>query len=275
MTKVYTDLFGRARAIGVENLSMSVRPGETLAILGPNGAGKTTAIKMLAGLLIPTSGQVLIDGLDVTRRRREVLSKIGVMLGDSRSVYWRLTVKDNLEYFAALRGLAGGRARRRISLVTDALALGPLLRKRVGDLSRGMCQKLAFAIALLPDPEVLVLDEPTFGLDVRSRREMRSLLRQAVSDRCRAVILATHQMDEAEALASMVCILKGGRVVALDTVSSLLRRTCDGQRGESGFRPALEDVFLKITSEDQAEEEGSRHSPPERSTGRPYWRRLS
>ncbi|MEW6228117.1 MAG: ABC transporter ATP-binding protein [Bacillota bacterium] len=275
MTKVYTDLFGRARAIGVENLSMSVRPGETLAVLGPNGAGKTTAIKMLAGLLIPTSGQVLVDGLDVTRRRREVLSKIGVMLGDSRSVYWRLTVKDNLEYFAALRGLAGGRARHRISFVTDALALGPLLQKRVGDLSRGMCQRLAFAIALLPDPEALVLDEPTFGLDVRSRREMRGLLHQAASDRCRAVILATHQMDEAEALASMVCILKRGRVVAFDTVSSLLRQTCDGQRGEPGSRLALEDVFLEITSKDQAEEEGSRHSPPERSTGRPHWRRLS
>ncbi|MEW5867034.1 MAG: hypothetical protein AB1774_09275, partial [Bacillota bacterium] len=94
----------------------------------------------------------------------------------------------------------------------------------------------------------------------------------AVSDRCRAVILATHQMDEAEALASMVCILKRGRVVAFDTVSSLLRQTCDGQRGEPGSRLALEDVFLEITSENRAEEEGSRHSPPERSTGHPSWR---
>lgn len=254
---------------------MSVRPGETLAILGPNGAGKTTTIKMLAGLLIPTSGQVLVGGLDVTRRRREVLSRIGVMLGDSRSVYWRLTVKDNLEYFAALHGLAGVLAGRRISFVTDALALGPLLRKPVGDLSRGMCQRLTLAIALLPDPDVLVLDEPTFGLDVKSRREMRGLLRQAVSDRCRAVILATHQMDEAEALASTACILKAGRVVALDTVSSLLRRTCDGLRGEPGSCSALEDVFLKMIAENRAEEEGSRHCPPERSMGRPSWRRSS
>ena len=250
VTKVYTDLLGRPVGAGVEGMTLAVEPGETLALLGPNGAGKTTTIKMLGGLLLPTRGRISICGFDVARRRREALSRIGVMLGDSRSVYWRLTARENLHYFAAIRGLAGKLLKERIAFVTDALGLDPLLKKRAGDLSRGMCQRLAFAIALLPDPEVLVLDEPTFGLDVASRREMRSLLREISSRRSRTVILATHQMDEAEALADRVCILKGGRVVALETVSALLRRSKTHGDSRAAAGPGLEDVFLRVTSDD-------------------------
>ncbi|NLD13017.1 MAG: ABC transporter ATP-binding protein, partial [Firmicutes bacterium] len=198
MTKVYKDFRGRVLATGVEDLSFTIREGETLALLGPNGSGKTTVIKLLAGLLVPSAGRITIGGSDVARQRKKALEKVGVMLGDARSVYWNLTALDNLEYFAALRGIYGKRARDRIKRLAGLLDFEDVLTRRAGELSRGMRQRVLLAIALLPEPRLLILDEPTFGLDVASRHEIRRLLREVATEKGCAVILATHQMEEAQ-----------------------------------------------------------------------------
>lgn len=255
VTKIYRSPFGRESVVGVEHLSLSVGPGEVLALLGPNGAGKTTVVRMVVGLVTPTSGRILVGGLDVRRRRAEALSRVGAVLGESRSTYSRLTARDNLEYFAALRGMSARLARTRISHVVDLLDIQGVLSRRAGDLSRGMRQKLALAIALIPDPEILVLDEPTTGLDVAARREFRAVLRELASAGRRAVILASHDMDEVASVAHSVCVLQRGRVVATHVVAAATGRA--GATGTGGLAACagsesvgseLEELLLDVTS---------------------------
>lgn len=250
VTKVYKDFRGRPLATGIEGLSFAIREGEALALLGPNGSGKTTVIKLLAGILIPTSGRITVGGVDVIEKRRKALKEVGVMLGDARSIYWRLTAQDNLEYFGALRGIYGKSLRGRIKTLARLLDFEGILTRRVGELSRGMRQRLLLAIALLPDPRLLILDEPTFGLDVLSRHEIRQFLREVVAVKQCAIVIATHQMEEAEELASHVCILRQGKAVTLDTVQGLTRkvnRVRDDQVASSSW---LEGVFLEVTREE-------------------------
>jgi ABC-2 type transport system ATP-binding protein len=246
VTKVYRDFRGRPLAMGVEGLSFAIREGETLALLGPNGSGKTTVIKLLAGLLIPTCGRITVGGVDVIRKRKKALEKVGVMLGDARSIYWNLTAGDNLEYFAALRGIYGKKSRERIKTLAGLLDFESILTRRVGELSRGMRQRLLLAIALLPGPRLLILDEPTFGLDVASRHEIRQLLREVVSKRRCAIVIATHQMDEAQELASHVCILRQGKAVTVDTMQGLIAKMSWAIDGQAQSSPWLEEVFLEV-----------------------------
>ncbi|HXL04117.1 MAG TPA: ABC transporter ATP-binding protein [Bacillota bacterium] len=250
VTKVYRDFRGRPVATGIEGLSFSIREGETLALLGPNGSGKTTVIKLLAGLLIPTSGRITVGGVDVIQNPRKALENVGVMLGDARSIYWRLTAQDNLEYFGALRGVCGKKLRERIGALARLLDFESVLTRRVGELSRGMRQRLLLAIALLPNPRLLILDEPTFGLDVLSRHEIRRLLREIVSTKHCAIVIATHQMEEAEELAGRVCILRRGKAVALDTVEGLTRKINGARDGQVASSLLLEEVFLEVTREE-------------------------
>jgi ABC-2 type transport system ATP-binding protein len=233
-------------ATGIQGLSFAIREGETLALLGPNGAGKTTVIKLLAGLLIPTSGRITVGGVDVVRERKKALDKVGVMLGDARSIYWNLRAGDNLEYFAALRGIYGKKSRDRIKVLARLLDFEHILTRRAGELSRGMRQRVLLAIALLPDPRLLILDEPTFGLDVASRYEIRQLLREVATEKRCAIIIATHQMDEAEELASHVCILNQGKAVTVDTMQGLIAKMSWTRDGQAQSAPWLEGVFLEI-----------------------------
>lgn len=265
MTKVYKDFRGRVLATGVEDLSFTIREGETLALLGPNGSGKTTVIKLLAGLLVPSAGRITIGGSDVARQRKKALEKVGVMLGDARSVYWNLTALDNLEYFAALRGIYGKRARDRIKRLAGLLDFEDVLTRRAGELSRGMRQRVLLAIALLPEPRLLILDEPTFGLDVASRHEIRRLLREVATEKGCAVILATHQMEEAQDLAYHVCILRHGKVVTVDTMEGLLGKMERLKHGKVQSSPWLEGVFLELTGTVDGPSESCRG---ELSTGR-------
>ncbi len=247
VTKVYRDFRGRPLATGIEGLSFAIRDGDTLALLGPNGSGKTTVIKLLAGLLTPTYGRIAVGGVDVIRQRKKALEKVGVMLGDARSIYWNLTAGDNLEYFAALRGIYGKKSRLRIKTLAELLDFESILTRRVGELSRGMRQRLLLAIALLPDPRLLILDEPTFGLDVASRHEIRRLLGEVVSEKRCAVVIATHQMDEAQELASHVCILRQGKAVTVDTVQGLIEKMSCAIDGKAQSSPWLEGIFLEVT----------------------------
>jgi len=193
------------------NVSIKVDAGDCVALLGPNGAGKTTLLKLVSGLLYPSEGSVLVDGRDTVSHNAEARRQVGFVLNEERSFYWRLTGRQNLEFFGALDNLSGSRLRRRISHLLEVVGLAAAGEVRVSDYSSGMRQRLAIARGLLADPAILILDEPTKSLDPIGALEMRSL----VSDylHCngrRTLIIATHQVDEAEVLCNRVCVLRAG-----------------------------------------------------------------
>src|SRR5690625_872823 len=177
----------------VENVSFTVQRGEILGLLGTNGAGKTTTIKMICGLLTPDSGTVIVNGLDNQANRLETLREISAVLEGNRNIYWRLTVRENLEYFAGNRGFCRKEVAGRIDALLKQFALKEKEHELVNRLSRGMQQKLAIAVALLADSEVILLDEPTLGLDVETGYEIRELLKDIVKDQKRTIIMRSEE----------------------------------------------------------------------------------
>jgi ABC-2 type transport system ATP-binding protein len=218
VTKTYPGRFGRTSLTAVRDVSFDVHPGEILGLLGPNGAGKSTTLKMVTGLLRPTAGHITIAGVDVADRRSTAVRRLGAVLEGNRNLHWKLTARENLRYFGALKGVDD--LTRRIDGVIDQLGLAPHLAKRVGELSRGLQQRVAIGVALLGEPQVLVLDEPTLGLDVIAGAEFQAVVR-GIADRGCAIVLTTHQMEVAEALSQRIAIIAGGRLAALDSLSSL------------------------------------------------------
>ncbi len=218
VSKVYPGRFGRPPLEAVHDVSFDVAPGEILGLLGPNGAGKTTTLKMITGLLRPTSGHVTISGLDVAQRRSKAVRELGAVLEGNRNLHWKLTAFENLRYFGALKGVAD--LRIRADAVIARLGLEPHKEKRVGELSRGLQQRVAIAVALLGRPRVMVLDEPTLGLDVLAASAFKEVIRAIALDGC-AIVLTTHQMEVAQALADRIAIIAGGRLAALDSLEAL------------------------------------------------------
>ncbi|MBF2072718.1 MAG: ABC transporter ATP-binding protein [Synechococcales cyanobacterium C42_A2020_086] len=217
----------------VRDVSLSIAAAEVLAFLGPNGAGKTTTIKMIAGLILPDSGSVRIAGCDPHRDSR-ALKLIGAVLEGNRNLYWRLTPSENLEYFGVLRGLTPRVARQRARDLLERFDLGDKRRALVQTLSRGMQQKLAIAVALIHDPQLLLLDEPTLGLDVEATESVKRLVREIAAEG-RAILLTTHQLDIAEELSDRVAIINQGTVVVEEPTSELIR-----QFSEATYRIELE-----------------------------------
>lgn len=212
-----------ARGIkAVDGVDFSVAPGEVVGLLGPNGAGKTTTIKMICGLIAPDSGTVTINGFDIGRDRRRALRHISAVLEGNRNLYWRLSVRENLLYFAGNRGLAPTSVSRRIEELLEQFGLAGKTNELVANLSRGMQQKLAIAVALLADTDVLLLDEPTLGLDVETGYEVRTLLRD-IARTGKTIVLSTHDMAVVEALCGRVVIINHGRVATDDGVANLMR----------------------------------------------------
>ncbi|MDE3102187.1 MAG: ABC transporter ATP-binding protein [Chloroflexota bacterium] len=244
----------RDRFRAVDGIDLEVQAGEIFGVLGPNGAGKSTTLKMLATLLEPTSGEAEVLGIDVRRHPREVRAHLGAMLSGERSLYWKLTGRENLEYFAALYHVPPRETRARIDGALEEVHLSDRAEDYVERYSTGMRQRLALARALLPDPPLLILDEPTLGLDPQAARDLRERVR-ALRRQGRTVLLTTHYMEEADQLCDRIAIVDHGRVVALDTPSALKR----GRRAQEAARlrverieteavPAtLEDVFLSLT----------------------------
>ena len=212
----------RDRFRAVDGIDLVVEPGEIFGLLGPNGAGKTTTMKMLATLLIPTSGSIRVLGIDPLARPREVRAQLGAMLSGERSLYWKLTGRENLEYFAALYHVPPGETKARIANVLAAVKLADRAEDYVERYSTGMRQRLALARALLPDPPLVVLDEPTVGLDPQASRDLRDRVRE-LKAQGRTVLLTTHYMEEADQLCDRVAIIDHGRIVALDTPAALKR----------------------------------------------------
>ena len=213
----------RERFVAVKGIDLRVERGEIFGVLGPNGAGKTTTLRMLATLLEPSSGDLRVLGIDVRRHPREVRARLGAMLSGERSLYWKLTARENLEYFAALYHVPPREQRARIDASLVAVKLMDRADDYVERYSTGMRQRLALARALLPDPPLVILDEPTVGLDPQSARDLRDRVRE-LKRQGRTVLLTTHYMEEADQLCDRIAIIDHGEIVALDTPAALKRR---------------------------------------------------
>jgi ABC-2 type transport system ATP-binding protein len=203
----------------LHDVSFQVPAGEIFGFIGPNGAGKTTTIRMMATLLEPHDGRVIVDGLDVVDAPNEVRRVIGFM-PDSFGVYERITVEEYLEFFASAHGIGPGARERTISAVMELTELGQIKGKLVQTLSKGMKQRLAIARTLLHDPKVLVLDEPANGLDPRARIEMRQLIEE-LRRLGKTILLSSHILTELSDMCTSVAILERGRLVAGGSVDSI------------------------------------------------------
>jgi ABC-2 type transport system ATP-binding protein len=223
LTKVY----GQAPKGGitaVDGISLSVPPGQVFGLLGPNGAGKTTTIKMLCGLVTPTSGTARLNGYDIGRHRSRAVLQLGAVLEGGRNVYWSLSAWQNLFYFGRLKGLSGAEIRPRAERLLRELGLWKVRDGQVGGFSRGMQQKVAVASALITDPPILLLDEPTIGLDVEAARTVKDWIVGLAQEQGKTVVLTTHQLDMAQELSDRVAIMRAGRIVADLPVLELLKR---------------------------------------------------
>lgn len=223
LSKSYKKRRSKESVQAVNDISFHVNKGEILGLLGPNGAGKTTTIKMICGLLIPDAGAVSIQGIDGQKKRLESLKHISAVLEGNRNLYWRLTVRENLEYFSGNRGASRKDVSEKIDELLADFQLKAKENELVNRLSRGMQQKLAIAVALLADSDVLLLDEPTLGLDVETGYEVRELLRSVVEKYDRTIIISTHDMDVVQDLCERTVIINHGRVITDDRVENLLR----------------------------------------------------
>lgn len=223
--------FGKSHVRALESVNLRVDRGELFVLLGPNGAGKTTLIKILATLILPTSGQALIDGLDVLVHEKEVRQRIGYVVADERSFYWRLTGRANLAFFAILNNIDPSDAERRISEVIELVDLVEDAGKMFKDYSTGMRQKLAIARGLLTDPMVLFMDEPTRSLDPAASKRVRDFIQgRIVRELGKTVLLSTHNLEEAEALCDRIAILHKGRVATCGTLSEIRRTITPAKR---------------------------------------------
>lgn len=213
---------GEDAVTAVDGVSFDVERGSVVGVLGPNGAGKTTTIKSILGLVIPTSGSVEIAGVDAHDHPRQVYRHVGAMLEGARNVYWKLTVRENLTYFAALGGQPRSVSRERSDRLVDQFGLREKADETVNDLSRGQKQKVSLACTLARGTDVVFLDEPTLGLDVEASMELRRELRRLADEDDVTVVLSSHDMDVVEDVCDRVVILSEGRVIADDPVEDLV-----------------------------------------------------
>jgi ABC-2 type transport system ATP-binding protein len=222
----------------VDRISLTIPPGELYGLLGPNGAGKTTTMRMIAGILQPTAGQVLIAGIDVATHPIEAKRRLG-FIPDRPFVYDKLTGAEFMRFVAGLYGQSGGEIEDRIDELLELFELLPWRSELTESYSHGMRQKLIIASALLHRPEVIVVDEPMVGLDPRSARLLKDLLREFAS-RGGTVLLSTHTLEIAEAMCDRIAIVHGGRIAAAGTMAELRAQTALGDA-------SLEELFLKLT----------------------------
>ena len=240
-TSELTRWFGHYCA--VNRISFTVGKGEIFGFLGANGAGKTTAIRMLCGLLLPSSGSGLVGGYDIRSQAKQIRSRIGYM-SQKFSLYEDLTVVQNMQLYGSIYGLGGARLKQRIDEMAALLAMEPMLARRSGTLPLGWQQRLSLACAELHEPEILFLDEPTGSVDPVSRKTFWDLI-IGLAARGRTILVTTHHMDEAE-YCHRVSIMVRGRIAALDTVANLKKAT---------GTTSLHDACLDLVERESVQEE--------------------
>lgn len=212
---------GQDEKVALRAVDLDVRPGEVFGLLGPNGAGKTTLIKIICTLLLPSTGSASVSGLDVVQESLAVRRRLGLVYGDERTFSWRLSVRENLRFFAGLYGLRRAVIETRISELLELVGLDDERGRPMHHFSSGMRQRAAIARGLLNNPDVLLMDEPTRSLDPVAAADLRNLIRGRVADGHRTVLLATHQIHEAEELCDRVAVLNHGRLELLGSVPEL------------------------------------------------------
>ena len=223
--------------VAVEAVRFAIPRGQIVAFLGPNGAGKTTTMKMLTGFLAPSAGSARIAGLDVREERLEAVRRLGY-LPENGPLYPEMTPADLLRFFGEAREIPGARLPGRIAEVAALCGLHQVLEKPIGKLSRGLRQRVGLAQALLHDPEVLIMDEPTAGLDPNQIRDFRHNIRRLGAEK--TVLISTHILREAEAVADRVLLVNGGRLVF------------DGTPAELDQDGSMEETFYRLTGSDEA-----------------------
>lgn len=236
----------KTNVVAVHDISFSVPSGTIFGMLGPNGAGKTTTIKMLSTLLVPTSGTATVAGLDVQRHEREVRRQLGVVLGGDRGLYMKLSAIDNLRYFGNLYGMSKDEITRRSREMLELVNLADRQGQRVEGFSRGMKQRLHLAKALLHNPPILFLDEPTIGLDPASAVELRRAIAALVPEH--TVLLTTHDMHEADLLCREIAIVDHGRIVAQGTPADLKAYVADGRRVVISTHQPLNGMYGEVAA---------------------------
>ena len=233
-----TELVKRYKNLtAVDKLNLKIRRGELFALLGVNGAGKTTTTKMLSCLTMPTSGDALVGGYSVTKEREQVKSLIGVSPQET-AIAPNLSVKENLELICGIHGFTKAKTQEKIAELSKRFDLHAVLQRKAGKLSGGWQRRVSIAMALISEPQILFLDEPTLGLDVIARHELWDIIRALKGNT--TIILTTHYMEEAEALSDRIGIMKDGKLLALGTVDELIEQT-----GAKNF----EEAFVAIVKE--------------------------
>ncbi len=208
----------------VDNISLDIKKGEIIGLLGPNGAGKTTTLRMLTGYFRPTSGEIKIKNISVSENPLEVKKSIGY-LPESAPIYQDMLVFDYLSYVADIQGLGKNKKLSRLKHLSDLCGLSDIMHKNVGELSKGLKQRVGLAHAMMSDPEILILDEPTSGLDPNQIVEIRKIIREIGKEK--TIILSTHILSEAEATCDRIVIINKGKIVADGTTESI-KNSSDG-----------------------------------------------
>lgn len=238
-TENLTKVFGSVRA--VDGVTFDIQQGEVFGVLGPNGSGKTTTIRMLCGLLLPTSGTATVAGFDVRTQSEEIRRNIGYM-SQRFGMYDDMTVAENLDFYASLYGLAGAEKKRRMEELFDELGLRPRATQLVGTLSGGWKQRVSLACAIAHHPAILFLDEPTAGVDPAARRRFWDMIYE-LAKRGTTIVVTTHYMDEASRC-QRIAFLSRGHLIAVGTAEEITR-----QFGQ----PTIEDVFIELQRRDEEE----------------------
>lgn len=233
LTKKYKDL------TAVDNLTLTVKQGELLSLLGVNGAGKTTAIKMLSCLTAPTSGDAFLNGKSICKDTAAVKEIIAVSPQET-AIAPGLTVGENLQLMCGVHGLTKEKQNEKIAELTERLELKSVINKKAGKLSGGWQRRLSIAMALVSEPRILFLDEPTLGLDVLVRSDLWELIRSLKGKV--TIILTTHYMEEAEELSDRIAIMKEGRLLVCDTASNIMEKA-----GEDSFEKAFIHIVKEVS----------------------------
>jgi len=223
----------------VNKVSFEVEKGEIFGLLGENGAGKTTTLRMLATMLKPTSGTASMAGFDIVSQPEKVRTKIGILFGGETGLYDRLTCEENIAYFGMLNDMSREKIKDRIKTLAKAFGMEEYIRKRAGKLSKGMKQKVAFARAIIHDPDIMLFDEPTSGLDVSAIKEVHDFIKICKNEG-KTIVFSSHTMSEVEKLCDKIAIINKGELIEKGKVEDIKQKYGSD---------SLEDIFIKLVGD--------------------------